>query len=201
MANKAKFEVGQNVTIIDDEGETRNGPVTSVVSGWVTVTIAGVEYKRRAKDVESYSDIAELAPVAPVASETDADTIEAGEDEGEEESGNVMANTIKKFAANYKKTVTPCGKTSINNGDLVAVLLAPLDYEDVMILANEFCELGVDFCQTKYSLLNNGQKRMNSGNRIRARVKKSPDTFQILQELSKAFLPVVEAEATEEVAA
>jgi hypothetical protein len=125
---------------------------------------------------------------------------EADEAEEEDESGNPMANTIKKYKSRYRKMTTTCGKSSVNNGDSVAKLLAPLDHDDVMRLADEFCELGGGFCNSKYILLNNGQKRMNSGNRIRARIKKNPEQIQTLGEIMVAFrmMPEPAVEESEE---
>lgn len=85
--------------------------------------------------------------------------------------GNGMANTLAKYRVGYVVSVTADGRKSLNNGDELAELLEGLDHMQVARVAELALDLEIGFLATKYAKLNNGQIRMNSGNRIRAALK------------------------------
>ena len=216
---KVKLEIGTKVQYNSEDDPIAIGGVVEIAKGWVTVMRQdGTTLKCRAKaltacvggpepiqvgDAEHPAHVTEEVEGVNF-SDLDPEVLAAAmaedeeDEESEDESGNPMANTIKKYKSRYKKMATPCGKSSINNGDAVAKLLAPLDYSDVMALADQFCELGSGFCEGKYRLLNNGQMRMNSGNRIRARVKKSPETILQLGEMIAVLFGVINPEGEQQ---
>ena len=76
-------------------------------------------------------------------------------------------HALRKARQHYV-TVTNGSKASVCCGDDLAVLLAPLDHLQVAALASIFA--GEDLA-ARYAHLNNGQVRMNSGNRLRGLVK------------------------------
>lgn len=92
-----------------------------------------------------------------------------------------LAATLKRYRDTYEDCVTKEGRLSKHNGDPVAVALQGLDHEDVADLAERLLGLGEGFLMRKYSHLNNGQIRMNSGNRIRAAFKKGEITVDDLK--------------------
>ena len=111
--------------------------------------------KTRAKRAPK-ADVA-VVEVAPV------EETESGETTGKRS----MSETLAKYRANYAQTVVQ-GKLAINNGDSVAQLLIPLTPDRVCRVAETLLEMKKGELQEKYGHLNQGQIRMNSGNRIRA---------------------------------
>lgn len=83
-----------------------------------------------------------------------------------------MANTLNVYRGNYEPSIAAGGRKSLNCGDDLAGLLAGLEPEQVIKLAELALDLGPGLLQAKYDNLNPGQKRMNAGNRIRAAIKR-----------------------------
>ena len=86
-----------------------------------------------------------------------------------------MTATLNKHKPKYVVSKTAAGKRSMNNGDELAQAMSKLDHTQVAAVAQILlnCEpLWVGDGSGKYDHLNNGQIRMNSGNRIRAAVKR-----------------------------
>ena len=99
------------------------------------------------------------------------------EESDDEEGGNPMANHLAKYRTRYLKTKSAAGKASMNNGDEVAQALLGLDHIAVALLADELVPLkGTECHLEKYGHLNNGQIRMNSGNKIRGAAKRGEVT-------------------------
>ena len=98
-----------------------------------------------------------------------------------------MAQTLAKYKAGYETTVAYSGAKSQNNGDDLASLLAGLDPKSVCRLAEAVLGLEAGELWAKYEHLNPGQQRMNSGNRIRAAVKRGDLTFDDVQSAQKTF--------------
>ena len=97
-----------------------------------------------------------------------------------------LAQAIKERRDRYQVHVVN-GKKSVNNGDAVALALAPLDPDQVVELAERllFPDEPSGSLAARYSHLNPGQRRMNAGNRIRAAVKKGVITLdEIRDEIS-----------------
>ena len=83
-----------------------------------------------------------------------------------------MSKTIQKYRSTYVVSVSASQRKSLNNGDELAKALEFKDHEAVMAAAETLLELESGTLFTKYKHLNNGQKRMNAGNRIRAALKR-----------------------------
>ena len=88
------------------------------------------------------------------------------------------AATLKKYRdqGNYSYSDGYAG-LSLNNGDSVAQMLAMLEPERVVSLAEKVLpKIKRGELKAKYAKLNRGMKRMNAGNRIRAAIKKGTIT-------------------------
>lgn len=79
-----------------------------------------------------------------------------------------MSKQLQKYRGRYQVCVTSNGTKSLNNGDPIAQLLEGKSWEEVCKLADEVLGEEPGHHATKYANLNPGQRRMNSGNRIRA---------------------------------
>jgi hypothetical protein len=88
-----------------------------------------------------------------------------------------MSQQLQRYRGKYQTCVTARGAKSLNNGDPVAQLLEGKDWSEVCKLADEVLNEEPGFHAQKYERLNPGQRRMNSGNRIRAAWKRGE--FQI----------------------
>ena len=88
-----------------------------------------------------------------------------------------MVNQLAKFRANYKPYQRPSGSISLDNADNIATLLRPLEPMRVKRIAETL--LDVDL--SRYNDLNNGQIRMNSGNRLRGAFKRGEFTLKELK--------------------
>ena len=88
------------------------------------------------------------------------------------------AATLKKYRdqGNYSYSDGYAG-LSLNNGDNTAQMLAMLEPERVVALAEKVLPgIKRGELKKKYAALNRGMKRMNAGNRIRAAIKKGTVT-------------------------
>lgn len=97
--------------------------------------------------------------------------VEQDEDEEEEETGT-MASQLRKYRERYQSCIAASGSKSLNNGDLLAQFLEYKDHDAVMALADEHTPIEGQTHAQRYAKLNNGQKRMNAGNKLRAAIKK-----------------------------
>lgn len=100
------------------------------------------------------------------------DGIEEALDEAEEAASR-MSEALKKARARYTKTHRPDGTPSADNGDAIAKELRELDPLEVAVLADRVMGEAAGFHAARYAGLNNGQVRMNSGNRIRGAYRKA----------------------------
>jgi hypothetical protein len=100
-----------------------------------------------------------------------ADTDAPGE-EGDEEApltpGQIMAKTLREARVRYTKAKTVNGTATAHCNDPIARELLGMDHVEVAELADRVLDVPAGTHMAKYGHLNNGQIRMNSGNRIRA---------------------------------
>lgn len=160
---KTTYENGMRV-LLDDEC----GVLSDKAKGWWMLTL----------DDGSTKKIREKAIVAIV---TDDVSLEDDEDDT-----GKMANTLNKYREKYEATVSHSGRLSLNNGDEVADLLAGLEPVAVITTAERLLGLESGELVAKYDRLNNGQKRMNAGNRIRSAIKRGDYTVDDLKKATKA---------------
>ena len=79
-----------------------------------------------------------------------------------------MSGQLAKYRANYVISITAEGAKSLSNGDPVAMFLERKTWEEVCALADVACGEDAGYHADRYKGLNPGQRRMNSGNRLRA---------------------------------
>lgn len=98
------------------------------------------------------------------------------EQEAEEEN-YAMSKHLAKYRERYQKSVAASGAKSLNNGDELAKFLEMKTGKEVCELADKFVPLEGQTHFERYERLNEGQKRMNSGNKLRAALKKGAITM------------------------
>lgn len=157
------------VAFTDADGEFQNGIVVLVEKGWISIeTEEGEIIKKRAKDIELAEYDEELE-----------------DEELEDENGVLtMSKKLRKYAVNYTKATKGVNRTK-HCGDGIAQILND-KVENVAHLYKATSKLtGVPEADLKsrYGHLNQGQQRMNLGNRIRAAFK---DELITLADVSKA---------------
>jgi hypothetical protein len=83
-----------------------------------------------------------------------------------------MGNHIARYRERYSRSVAASGAKSLNNGDDLAGYLEMKTAKEVCSLADEFTPIkGGQTHYARYERLNEGQRRMNSGNKLRAAIK------------------------------
>ena len=101
-----------------------------------------------------------------------------------------MSSILNRYKAGYVVSKAASGRASLHNGDALAMALAALLPVDVAHLAERLLDcppLFVGDGTGKYDGLNQGQIRMNSGNRIRAAIKRGDiTTDSVLETLGVA---------------
>lgn len=95
-----------------------------------------------------------------------------------------MAEALKKAREHYTKDKRPDGAATAHCGDAIAKELRDLEPMEVAALADRVLQQPAGTHEAKYERLNNGQIRMNSGNRIRSYWKKINEEGQI-QEVAR----------------
>ena len=78
-----------------------------------------------------------------------------------------MSEQLKAARVRYAKTKRPAGSASADCADAIAKALRDFEPLEVCEIADKVFKLPIGSHEAKYSSLNPGQKRMNSGNRIR----------------------------------
>ena len=95
-----------------------------------------------------------------------------------------------KYAAEGKlrdrKPTTAAGRGTLNNGDQIAIAFEVLNAAQVNTIADTLLKVAKGFHGKKYAKLNTGMQRMNSGNRIRAAVKRGDITIKDVTKLAAA---------------
>lgn len=89
-----------------------------------------------------------------------------------------LSSTMKEYRSKYNKTTGHNGLPTMNNGDDLAEALLKLSPDQVVDLAEQVLGLDSGELWQKYEHLNPGQRRMCSGNRIRAAIKKGDLTVK-----------------------
>jgi hypothetical protein len=145
-----------------------NAVVTGIANGDADQVREGLEFLTNAKRLS-----AEGKDALSAATEFLTD------EEQEEEAATTMAGQLAKYRVHYVKSTAASGNASMHTGDDIATKLSGLDHTQVCQLADKLLGLhpgtkknpGEKPHIKQYDRLNNGQKRMNAGNRIRAAFK------------------------------
>jgi hypothetical protein len=93
-------------------------------------------------------------------------------EEDGEPSPKTMSEKLRKAKENYEVSVSASGNKSYSTGDDVAHFLEGKSADEVCALADEFTPLEKGTHAARYEGLNEGARRMNSGNKLRAAVKR-----------------------------
>lgn len=109
----------------------------------------------------------QAANAAPEASEETAGDEEAPEDRPPTTQER-MAKALREARIHYIKCKRPNGTATAHNGDDIAKALRDYEPLEVAALADKALGAPAGTHEAKYGHLNNGQIRMNSGNRIRS---------------------------------
>ena len=88
-----------------------------------------------------------------------------------------MADTLNRYRSTYEDTAAYSGRLSKNNGDKLAKFLGGKSPDEVIRIAEIALKFDTGFLLAKYDNLNQGQRRMNAGNRIRAAIKREELTY------------------------
>lgn len=115
------------------------------------------------------------------------------EDEDEDDARSPMARALDKARGAYTKSVASSGKKSLHNGDELATLLAGCEPEEVCQLADIVCEVAAGTHLAKYKHLNQGQIRMNAGNKVRGRIKRGEILPSTVIDLAKTSLETLKS--------
>ena len=96
------------------------------------------------------------------------------------------AQQLAQYKAGYETYQTATGNLSMDNGDDVALILRGASPEVVMRAAEKLKGLEPGTLAERYKDRNPGAKRMNSGNIIRAYVKREGTVKQVREAIKKA---------------
>jgi hypothetical protein len=174
------FAAGDRVTVCTAAtgGEPLAGTIETISKGWYVVELD--EEIKNAKGQMSTTVSARASSLQPLV-EDEADDVDESDEsddveealEEAEEASSRMAEALRKARARYVKARRPSGAATAHNGDTIAKEL--LDYEplEVAEIADRCLKLPKGTHAARYANLNNGQIRMNSGNRIRGAWKKA----------------------------
>lgn len=99
----------------------------------------------------------------------------------EDDKPKTMSSQLQAARLRYEPCVSYSNRLSLHNGDDVASLLQGATPEAVMGAAEVLLGLKEGELVTRYAHLNPGQRRMNSGNRIRAAFKNERITLDQIQ--------------------
>jgi hypothetical protein len=149
--------------------------ICNIGKGWYMITLDQPEAFPMVKSGKISARAGSMAiyepkSVEPIVSIEDEDRDDDNEDDviAEESDGCKMAEQLKAARVRYAKTKRPSGAASADNADAIAKALRDFEPLEVCEIADKVFKLPLGSHEAKYSKLNPGQKRMNSGNRIRA---------------------------------
>lgn len=176
--NTATFAIGDHVTVTNAQTDdcAATGIIEEIAKGWYRVRLDAPEIFEKSKNGYVSARVSSLAAYS-MASAVELAGADLDEDEESDESDDdledeapcSMAEQLRRARVRYVKTKRPNGAGSMDNGDTIAKNLRDFEPEEVMTIADRVCGLSAGFHAAKYDGLNPGQKRMNSGNKIRSR--------------------------------
>jgi len=171
------FSEGDRVEVTNDRtgNEPMPGEIVEVKKGWFRVVLDEEFEDDNGKLITEISAReSSLSALLDEESEEGDDLPEEGDEEGDEETAHSkMAEALRKARQHYTKALRPDGTPTAHCGDLIAKVLLESDPLEVCSFADSICEEAPGHHAQRYAALNNGQKRMNSGNKIRAAWRKA----------------------------
>jgi hypothetical protein len=183
------FAAGDRVTVTNAAtmDEALAGTIALISKGWYQIELDDEIENARGEAVSTISArVSSLAPLAPEDDEQAEQYPELDDDgeqadEGDEEEvegetvGSKMAEALRKARVRYIKDRRPSGAATAHNGDVIARELRDYEPKEVCGLCDRCFDLPKGSTFAKYEHLNNGQQRMNAGNRIRSAYAKGDD--------------------------
>ncbi len=103
-----------------------------------------------------------------------------GHDEDENEKPS-MGEILAKYRVGYVVSITPQGRKSRSNGDELAQTLETYEPAQIIPAAEILLEIETGVLVEKYTGMNQGQARMNVGNRLRAAVRRGDITIEQIE--------------------
>ena len=97
-----------------------------------------------------------------------------------------MNEILNDYRKEYEDSTTPQGRASKRCGDELSILLTGLDADTAIRIAETVLALEEDMLLEKYASLNEGQRKMNAGNRIRGGLKREDITIKDVKAAMKA---------------
>jgi hypothetical protein len=170
----ATFSEGDRVEVTNDRtgNEPMDGEIVEIKKGWFRVVLDEEFEDDNGKLITEIS--ARESSLSPLQDEEIEEEADLPEDEEEEEAAHSkMAEALRKARQHYTKALRPDGTPTAHCGDLIAKVLLESDPLQVCSFADSICEEAPGHHAQRYAALNNGQKRMNSGNKIRAAWRKA----------------------------
>lgn len=120
-------------------------------------------------------------------------SLEPEQEDEDDEPKSTMARTLAKYRGGYLKTTNVTGRKTQVCGDWLSQELTSLFPHEVALLADRVFDERDGFHLTRYAHLNDGQVRMNSGNRIRAKFRGlEGDEAQELLEFVEAAIKAIQ---------
>lgn len=178
----AAFEEGCAVLWQDPTtGEQREAVFCGLSRGWATIAVAdeeGAERKVRLSSLQPTDD----SDVEPELADEQDD-----EQDDDGEIGSNLASQMRKYRAGYVPATNATGSKTLTNGDGIATALLRLLPLQVCAAADALFEQPAGYHAARYASLNAGQQRMNSGNRIRAYLRKAEDQAAALAAVDAAI--------------
>lgn len=168
MTDSAVIEVASAVVVTEGKHTGKIGVVASVAKGWFVVSTNDELIKLRLKQLAFHVEQ------------------EAKFESDEEELSDAckMAKALRDARTGYEKATTVLGKATMDSGDQLAIELRTMPLIGTMILSNMVVQpllhgTGKSYDAFKqYGHLNEGQRRMNSGNKIRGAIKRGETTIE-----------------------
>jgi ATP-dependent Clp protease ATP-binding subunit ClpA len=106
---------------------------------------------------------------------------DVAEMEGALSEAQQMSGQLAKYRGGYVVSVTATGSKSLSNGDDLATYLEAKTWQEVCAIADKHTPIkGGQTHADRYEKLNNGQKRMNAGNKLRAAIKREVLTVEAI---------------------
>lgn len=171
------IEIKVNDLLLDDDGEQRE--IASIVGRWVKLT-DGANISRAQAAEWREMHLAEIDEDEIDEDEIDEEEIDEEEIDEDEEEGK-MSETLRKYREAYVPTVSHNGNSSLDNGDEVAALLRGLSPNETCAVADVMFDVAPGYHRERWQSLNEGSRRMNAGNRIRALVRRGEKTTADLE--------------------
>ena len=185
-----EFNEGDRVTVTTAAtgGEPASGTIYRIHNGWHMIELDDAEEFAGAKngivsarasslepldecdeDETGYGDAEDNSPEGEPGDEEGID------DEEPEEDGDAskMAKALREARQHYTKALRPDGTPTAHSNDLIARVLLESEPLEVCSFADYICEEPQGYHAERYATLNNGQKRMNAGNKIRSHWRKA----------------------------